>query len=260
MLLSVSGFFILGGQNLALPGATSPTWCCFWWPIKCRVCCSGTGWAADAIYALCLKRSSHQFCQGTEEVQEVHENGTCIMSLVKNPFFYPDLLPAGHSLTLKAEHCRPSIWPSKFKYLHQSHVICSPLDNLGHPRHADQVGKFQTPGTLFPKVQGKIFRAFFSSTCNRNLNFNLYNSMKLLRHAIIMKSRSSYSSFKLSLIYGYSEVSDITGRHLSWVSFKCKIKTKQEIFRLQKHRTRWTESGVREPIITSRPKRRRNSK
>lgn len=109
MLLSVSGFFILGGQNLALPGATSPTWCCFWWPIKCRVCCSGTGWAADAIYALCLNRSSHQCCQGTEEVQEVHENGTCIMSLVKNPLFYPDLLPAGHSLTLKAEHCRPSI-------------------------------------------------------------------------------------------------------------------------------------------------------
>lgn len=139
-------------------------------------------------------------------------------------------------------------------------LFAPPLDNLGHPRHADQVGKFQTPGTLFPKVQGKIFRVFFSSICNHNLNFNLYSSMKLLRHAIIMKSRFSYSSFKLSLIYGYSEVSDITGRHLSWVSFKCKIKTKQEIFRLQKHRTRWTESGVREPIITSRPKRRRNSK
>lgn len=76
----------------------------------------------------------------------------------------------------------------------------------------------------------------------------------------IMKSRFSYFSFKLSLIYGYSEVSDITGRHLSWVSFNCKIKTKQEIFRLQEHCTRWTEYVVRKPIITSRPKIRRNSK
>lgn len=218
------------------------------------------------LYALCLNKSSHQCCQGTEEVEKVHKNGTCIISLVKNPLFYPDLLPAGHPLTLKAEHCSPSIRltprsTSKFKYRRQSHVTCSPLDNLGHPRHTDQVGKFQTPGTLFPNIQGKIFRVFFSSICNHNLNFNLYNSTKLLRHkAGIMKSRFSYSSFKLSLIYGYSEVSDITERHLSRVSFKCKIKTKQEIFRLQKHRTRWTESGVRAPIITARPKRRRNSK
>lgn len=146
-------------------------------------------------------------------------------------------LLASRSLSKQSTADRP-FGPQNSSIDAKAMLFAPPFDNLGHPRHTDQVGKFQTPGTLFPKVQGKIFRVFFSSICNHNLNFNLYSSMKLLRHAIIMKSRFSHSSFKLSLIYGYSEVSDITGRHLSWVSFKCKIKTKQEIFRLQKHRTK----------------------
>lgn len=129
-------------------------------PVKCRDCCSILCWAADAIYALCLNRSRHQCCQGSEEVQEVHENGTRIMSLVKNLLFYPDPLPTSNSFTL----CRLAYTrehPQNSSIYAKATLLAPPLDNLGHPQHTDQVGKFQTPGTLFPKVQRKIFRVFF---------------------------------------------------------------------------------------------------